>query len=249
MGYYFPQNYDRAKRYPTLILIHGGGWGAHMIFEDQEHWQGDYLGYLARYYANKGMVCVSIDYRLARDFGQAKDYELINCYEDCCDAIDYVIAHSGGYGINTEKIYLLGESAGGHLAGAVATFHYDRRYSFEKVFLVNSITHFEDKWKVRVPEKSAHPRLISLTREERAKFLSPLYQLDERCGDVVLIHGEMDHVVPLEHSKRFYGRMCELSKNCDLHVIENTNHAFLLAEYVKELTACKVAIGIINTYL
>lgn len=247
LGYYFPKDFDRTMKYPAFILIHGGGWESHKIFADQSHWQGDYLGFLARYYADKGMVCVSVDYRLASECGQAAGYEIIDCYEDCCDAVDYVLAHADRYGVDTGKLYLLGESAGGHLAGAVATFHYDRRYRFGKVFLVNPITHLEDRWKAYVPRESAHPRLKGLTLEERSRFLSPLYQLSEDMSDTVLIHGESDAVVAPEHSKRFYERMKGLSKSCELHVIENTDHAFLLAEYYNGLAACDIALNIIDS--
>ena len=247
IGYYFPQNYDKEGKYPVFVFVHGGGWSSHKIFADQEHWQGDYLGYLARYYADKGFICVSVDYRLAREWGQVENYGIIDCYEDCCDAMDYVIAHADDYGIDTQKMYLLGESAGGHLAGALATFHYDRKYSFKKIFLVNPITHFEDGWKERVPVDSNHPSLAELSVEERAEFLSPLSQILESIGEVVLIHGADDKIVNPDHSRKFYNRMMEMNKKCELHLIEKTTHAFLLAEYYKHgLEACKIAIEIID---
>lgn len=250
LGYYFPRNYDRAKRYPTFIFIHGGSWESHKIFDDQKHWQGDYLGYLARYYADRGFLCVSVDYRLVKEQGQIAGYELIDSYEDCCDALDYVMGHADEYGADMSQMYLLGESAGGHLAGAVATFHYDRRYVFKKVFLINAITDLYDKeWNKRVPKESKHRKLADLSFEERVRFLSPLYQMDDKIGEVVLIHGESDTCVSPEHSKSFYRKMGMLSPKCDLHVIEKTEHAFLLAEYTKDISACKMGIEIINQYL
>lgn len=249
LGYYLPADFDKKNKYPLFVFVHGGGWGSHKIFDDQLNWQGDYLGYLARYYADKGFVCVSVDYRLARDMGQTACYELIDCYEDCCDAMDYVLEHADEYGIDTEEMYLLGESAGGHLAGALATFHYDRQYHFKKVFLINPITHFYDEWKARVPVNSRHPRLADLSFEERAEFLSPLCQIHEGVCEAVLIHGLSDNVVNPEHSQRFYNRMREISRACQLHLIEKTGHAFLLAEYTSKLTACEIGIGIINEAL
>lgn len=249
LGYYLPADFDKENKYPLFVFVHGGGWSSHKVFDHQPHWQGDYLGYLARYYADKGFVCVSIDYRLAREGGQATGYEVIDCYEDCCDAMDYVLAYGEEYGIDMENIYLLGESAGGHLAGMLATLYYDRYYPFKKVILVNPITHLYDKWKVGVPVNSSHPRLVGLSLEERAEFLSPLCQISESTCDAVLIHGQSDNVVAPEHSRRYYDRMTELSKGCELHLIENTGHAFLLPEYTEQLTACKIGIEIINREL
>ena len=247
LAFYFPPGYDKTKRYPVFFFVHGGGWVSHKVFAEQKHWNGDYIGFLARYYADKGFVCVSIDYRLIRDAGQAENYGIIECYEDCCDALDYVIAHADEYGIDTKKMYLLGESAGGHLAGALATFHYERCYAFNKVFLVNPITYFEDGWRESIPTNSKHSRLAELTLEERAKFLFPLYQVWQGICEVVLIHGADDTTVSPEHSLKFYDRMMELGCKCELHLIEKTKHAFLLTEYYKEgLDACKLAIAIFD---
>ena len=247
LGYFLPPNFNKNHKYPLFVFVHGGGWSSHKIFDDQPHWQGDYLGYLARYYANKGFVCVSIDYRLSGDSGQTEGFGIIDCYEDCCDAMDYVIAHADEYGADVHNMYLLGESAGGHLAGALATFHYDRQYSYKKVFLFNPITHFYDGWKGSVPVSSCHIRLAGLSFAQRAEFLSPLCQIHENVCEAVLIHGECDKVVDPEHSRKFYDRMAAFSKKCDLHLIEGTGHAFLLAEYTKQgLAACKIGIEIIN---
>lgn len=249
LGYYLPGSFEDGRKYPLFVFVHGGGWASHMIFADQSHWQGDYLGYLARYYADKGFVCVSIDYRLIRENGQERGYELIDCYEDCCDAMDYVMEHAEEYGVDREQIYLLGESAGGHLAGALATFHYDRQYPFKKVFLFNAITHFEDRWSGQVPVHSRHPGLRELSMEERAAFLSPLYQITENTCAAVLVHGLRDTVVDPEHSRRFYERMKAAQRECHLHWIEETDHAFLLAEYTADQLACRIGIDIMNKEL
>lgn len=250
LGFYFPEAYDKANSYPTFVFIHGGGWSEKKIFSDQSHWQGDYLGFLARYYADKDYVCISIDYRLIKDNGQAEGFGLIDCYEDCCDALDYLDIHSSDYGIDPNKMYLLGESAGGHLAGAVATFHYDRRYQFKTVFLINPITDLNDhKWGQYIPIECKHKQLASLTLQERIDFLSPVRQADDRTSPVVLIHGHSDGCVDPMHAKTFYQKMRALSKECDLHFLDKTSHAFLLAEYTPQQHACKMGIQIIDRCL
>lgn len=250
LGFYLPKDHDKANAYPAFVFIHGGSWSEKKIFDGQPHWQGDYLGFLARYYADKGFICVSIDYRLIRDNGQAGGFGLIDSYEDCCDALDHIIAHAGDYGIDPSKMYLLGESAGGHLAGAVATFHYDRRYHFETVFLINPITDLNDqKWGQYVPAESRRKELAGLTLQERIDFLSPLCQADGKTSPVVLLHGNSDGCVDPIHARVFHQKMCSLSKECDLHILEGTNHAFLLAEYTKEQQACRMGIHIIDQHL
>ena len=250
IGLFFPEDYNRNKRYPLFVLIHGGGWTSKKVFADQTHWQGDYLGFLARYYADRGFVAASIDYRLAGNRGQAHGRGIIDCYEDCCDALDYLEQHSEEYGIDFRALYLLGESAGGHLAGAVATFRYDRHYEFRRVFLINPITDMLDKkWVEYVPYESTHWAMRNLSHEERAVFLSPLHQVNAHTAPVVLVHGQDDTVVDPAHATLFCEKMYRFRHNCDLHILENTHHAFLLAEYTKEQQACKTAITIIDSYL
>lgn len=250
LGYYFPPAYNPIQKHPAFIFIHGGAWESRMVFEDQSCWQGDYLGFLARYYANKGFVCISVDYRLVREHGQTPGYGLIDSYEDCCDAVEHILATANSFGIDAGKLYLLGESAGGHLAACVSTFQYRKQFSFAKVFLVNPITDLSDPtWCSYIPRSSQHTYLTEKSYEERIAFLSPLYQLDSQTSFTVLIHGGADSCVNLEQSIAFYRKMCSLSLPGDLHIIQETNHAFLLAEYTSELDACQTGISIINSYL
>lgn len=221
-----------------------------MVFEDQSNWQGDYLGFLARYYAEKGFVCVSIDYRLVQDNGQAPGYGLIDSYEDCCDAVEYIHATASSFGIDTDRIYLSGESAGGHLAGCVSSLQYRKSFSFATVFLINPITDLNDPtWYSYVPRDSQHPFLAEKSLEERVTFLSPLHQLGSPANFTVLIHGDADSCVNPEHSIAFYRKMCSLSLPGDLHIIQHTDHAFLLAEYTQEVDTCHTEIKIVDSYL
>ena len=237
LGYFLPENFDCRENYPTFLMIHGGGWSTHKVFHGQEHWAGDYLGYLARYYAQKGFVAVSMDYRLIRKNGQEPEYGILECYEDCCDAVDYVIDHAADYGVDVDNMFLLGESAGGYLAGGLITFHDDRRYRFKRAFLVNAITDLHDeKWSWVICS-------------QKRKILSPLHQVDRDTCEVILMHGEEDTTVDPKQSGSFYDRLQSLGITSELHIMKETRHAFLLAEYYQDIRACKLAIQIINEVL
>lgn len=250
LAFFFPPAYNPSKKYPAFVFIHGGAWESRKIFEDQNCWQGDYLGFLARYYSEKGFLSICIDYRLVRNNGQTSGYGLIDSCEDCCDAMNYVQTNAGTYGIDTDRIYLLGESAGGHLAACVSTLHYKKEYVFKTVFLINSITDMNDPhWNSYVPKQSNHILLAPLSFSERTVLLSPLYQIDEHTSPTVLIHGNHDTCVDKKHSEAFYRRMCAESRSCDLHLLADTDHAFLLAEFTNNINPCKTGIQIINSYL
>lgn len=240
---YYPPSFQKTLTYKTLFLIHGGGWQGRKVFDDQTEWSGDYLGYLARYYAEHGYVCISVDYRMAQEQAQKSGYQLANLYEDCKDAVDYILNQKDRYAINMNRVSILGESAGGHLAGLVMTTYQRSGFAFERAYLINPITDLTNdaEWGKRVPECK--------NREKLAEKLSPLYQIGDNTCPVVLLHGTKDSVVNPNHTEKFYERMKQFSRPCDKHFIKGANHAFLLAEYTDNLPACKEAIRILNQYL
>lgn len=252
--FYYPKDYNSSKKYPVFVFIHGGGWHSHKIFHDQNGWQGDYLGFLARYYADKGFVSVSIDYRLMEAGGQKEHFQLIDLYEDCEDAVTYLVSNSEKYGLDFARSIVLGESAGGYLAAAIATFTYRHQPIFSHAVLVNAITDLLDsQWNEYVPRISSHPLLNNKTEVEKAYFLSPLYHISDAIPQILFIHGTEDSVVRPRHAQSFYDEMMIRQKKCELHWIEKTEHAFLLAEYMmeqkKSYTAAKIGVSIINHWL
>lgn len=250
LGFYWPRG-ERAELLPAILLIHGGGWQSKKVFVDQRLWAGDYLGFLARYLANQGYVCVSIDYRLARNNAQAEGFQLIDLYEDCLEAAEYVTLHAQRYGIDRNRILLLGESAGGQLAGALATFKDAQYLHICGAILVNPITDFvnDEYWQTYIPKSSTHLALKPLTFAQRCVYLSPLWRIDRDTCPIVLLHGTDDNTVLPEHSIRAYEAMRQAQRPCQLHLLEKTNHAFLLAEYTDNPAACSLGIQIISCAL
>ncbi|MEO1486865.1 MAG: alpha/beta hydrolase [Bacteroidota bacterium] len=86
---------------PTLIYFHGGGW----IEGDRTSRFLNLLPYL-----EKDWCVVNVDYRLL------DQTHVLGCLNDCIDAINWVKNNAEKYKFNLDKVYLSGESAGGHLA-------------------------------------------------------------------------------------------------------------------------------------
>ena len=99
---YLPKGLDKA---PVLIAIHGGGWQA-----------GSRAGYKywGPFLARSGYALFSIDYRL----GKAGTYP--GSVYDVKAAIQFVRAKATELGLDAERIGLMGDSAGAHLAALVA---------------------------------------------------------------------------------------------------------------------------------
>lgn len=181
---------------PVVIYIHGGDW----MYGNR----GDASGaFLTRY----GMAVASIDYRLAprnRFPAQAKD---------CRDALIFLHVNAAKYGLDPERIGILGESAGGHLAALTATAPDDPAF----------VGHYRDKAAPRVKALCAvsgpmdiaylgtlgdvaealigtHPIQHLLggpvsEKAELAALASPIRHVTRDDPPTLLIYGDEDYVV------------------------------------------------------
>jgi acetyl esterase/lipase len=96
-----------AGPHPAIVAIHGGGWqiGSPIGYQ---HW-GPYL-------ASRGYALFAISYRLSKP-GQKTFPEAL---QDVRAAIQFLKGRGGELRINPERIGVMGDSAGGHLAALVA---------------------------------------------------------------------------------------------------------------------------------
>jgi acetyl esterase/lipase len=114
---YYPEN---KTNNPVLVFIHGGTW----ISGNKEIYHA-----LGRNFADKGICCVIINYRLG---------DLVNVFkmaEDCAAAVRFVFENIAQYNGDPDNITLCGHSAGGHLASLITL---DKSY-FENLGIVNPV--------------------------------------------------------------------------------------------------------------
>jgi acetyl esterase len=103
---------DREGPLPALLYIHGGGF----TLGDLDTFHAD----VARIAAQVGVVAVSVDYRLA------PEHPFPAGLEDCYAALVWTVEHAAELGIDTKRVAVGGESAGGNLSAAVALLARDR---------------------------------------------------------------------------------------------------------------------------
>jgi acetyl esterase/lipase len=112
---YSPKGLDKA---PVLVAVHGGGWqvGDRKIY-----------AYWGPYLAKNGYAVFSIDYRLMKP--GVKTYP--GAIYDTKAAVQFVRAKAGELGVDPNRVGLMGDSAGGHLAALVALAGEEPLYSSE----------------------------------------------------------------------------------------------------------------------
>jgi acetyl esterase/lipase len=102
LNVYMPK---RGSNSPILIWIHGGSW----TYGDKEEVHSK-----AEYFTSKGYVFVSVNYRLSPKVKHPVHVQ------DVANAIVWVYQNAKHYSADQKKIFLMGHSAGAHLASLVS---------------------------------------------------------------------------------------------------------------------------------
>jgi len=100
---YAPNNLALA---PVILFVHGGAWA----FGDKKE-----VHVKPNYFTHSGFAFVSINYRLRWD------YKIYDQVVDLVSAIGWIQEHGAKFGLDADRIILMGHGAGGHLASLVMT--------------------------------------------------------------------------------------------------------------------------------
>lgn len=218
-----PTNQKNPEKLPAVLWIHGGGWTGGTC---------ESFFPLARYTAARGAASFVVEYRLAKTNGSVT---VADCVADCKSAIRYLRSHATELGIDPQRIAVIGESAGGHLAASVAVLDGsddptdDLRASGrpDAVVLYNPLTDFTRSQFLRLFTNSM-PLDSALNR---ARTLSPLLHVRSNLPPMISIHGLADTVVAPDQSLQFAAAMEKSGNRCDLVLLPETPHAFLIPDY------------------
>lgn len=194
---------------PAIVFIHGGGWGGG---------HAAYFSPQAIYFSQRGIVSVSINYRLTRSFSdnypdkirKPRESYMEDCIRDAKSAIRWLRLHAGDYGIDPARIVVAGGSAGAHVAaslGPMDTFNNpedDLGISPlpNAMVLFNPAIDFVD---------SEDGRKIGMPQAERLgipieKF-SPAHLVDATTPPTLVLSGELDTLIPPSSIHKFLERM------------------------------------------
>ncbi|SPE51527.1 putative lipase/esterase [Verrucomicrobia bacterium] len=196
-----PRTWKPSDRRPAVVFIHGGGWSQ----GDPDQWFPQ-----CRYFALRGAVGVSVQYRLATGTNTPA-----SCLSDCEAAIAYLRRYAHELGVDPKRIAVVGESAGGHLAAALGTVSVEAGRSEsvpDALVLLNPITDLTTTW--------------GQCWGNSAQKFSPLQHICKGSPPTLLIHGQADSVVDIFHARAFHQRMLELRNQCRLIEVPGADHAF-----------------------
>ncbi len=213
---YLPQG---AKKLPVLIDIHGGGWcmgskSARAI--------------PAEPVTKHNILWISIDY------GLAPKHSLDTIIDHVRQAVAWVYKNIASYGGDPERIFVTGNSAGGHLAATTLMpgWHNNHKVPHNVIrgaICVSGIYDMESMMHTNIESKNA----LQLTLED-ARRTSPLYNLPKEPVPVILAYGQNE---PKGYSLEatVYAQALR-QKGLEPTVIEvaNCGHFTIMNEFVHE---------------
>jgi len=233
--YIKPTNNQSTKNRTAVVWIHGGGWTGGITESFFPH---------ARYFASRGAVGFCIQYRLVKADGNVT---VGDCLADCKLAIRYIREHAAELGIDPNKIIVMGDSAGGHLASCLGTIvGFDDPTDNLKIsavpnamVLYNPLSDFTTSVFINriiggaALDKKPSPENLIPNEEQikLAKKLSPLYNVHKNQPPTLVLHGTDDKVILPEQSVQFAKAMKNAGNQCELILLPNTTHAFVCTNW------------------
>ncbi len=215
MQIYLPKD-AKAKKNPALICIHGGAWEA--LRKTPEQWDGGWMRHQGVIAAEQGYVGIVITYRSVHLDG----IDVRDLVADCADAYSFVT--NLPY-VDTEKITLIGDSAGGHLALELA---FGGRLHPRAVIACNPVTDLTN-W-----EMTGTPRV----RDAASPLLHPVHSDTE----YFFLHGDRDTVVPIADTVAMDEKLRALGCRSRMLTVKGASHAFVLYGY-------KTEDAVVDTYM
>ena len=219
---------------PAIISVHGGRWRAGN--------RTDASSIKVTQWAEFGFFAMSIDYRLVGG-SPAPAPQL-----DLLCAIRWVHAHAEEYRIDPERIYLIGQSAGGQMVSLVATAGeagFPRVGGWEKArsdvravisvaatYELNTLS-WGNLW---TPFDSAQGKPVAGVEEAR-RLASPLTHVSAATRPILVIHSDDDKSVPVQQAVDMAARL--KANNVQHRFVHFTDrgHMGITEEVIKEARA------------
>lgn len=220
-----------GKKHPGMVIIHGGGWVGGTKDATREV-------NIGRTLANHGYVCLSIDYQL--DDSASPTLCWPQNLQDCKTAVRWLRANADALNLDADHIGVIGGSTGGHLAcmvgvtGSESGLDPSGPYA-DKSCRVNCVVAMYAPVDLVDWKDIAALRTTRAAAPELYKQFSVLTHLDPKDPPVLILQGDADTLVDVDHSKRFAQALAQQGIEHRLEIIPGAGHTFHLQPPQKDL--------------
>lgn len=235
-GQHLQLNLARPKeaggKRPAVVCIHGGGFRA----GKRERWDK-----LCQQLADRGYVAATVTYRLA------PKYQFPAAIHDVKAAVRWLRAHADKYHIDPERIGVVGDSAGGHLAqylgvtGDVPSLEGDGGNADQSSRVTCVVNYYGPSDLTKSYGKSVDAAEVlplwlggDATKEHRKHIVaSPLYWVTPTAAPTLLIHGTEDPYVNYEQAGWIRDKLLAAEVEVELLTLQGAGHGFKGADAEK----------------
>jgi len=216
---------DRSTPRPLLIWVCGGGFEA----MDKDLWMPEMYDF-----ARSGYVVASIEYRTHN----LKTFP--GLIEDAKAAVRFLRANAAMYGIDPDRIAMMGESAGGYIASMVAVTgntrefdvgdNLDRSSAIQAAINIYGRTQQVRGWHEKIEQgrpRNTTELLLNGKPDDIPEIYAkatPSTYLHKDVPPFLILHGTEDFVVPIAQNDIFYEHLIEHGISADYYAVEGGAH-------------------------
>ena len=205
MDIYYPQEKKETDKFPIFLYYHGGGWR----YGDRKR---DVPLCTVQFLLDRGIAFVSVDYRVLQH-----GFNGSHILEDTFDAIHFLKANGHKYQLDSQKIVVSGNSAGGHLAMMSG-------YVLNSSVVAGVVT----LWGVEPgynPTNRTHGSQFHGKQKFMQYYFSPTNHINRMSPPTLLIHGADDTAVNVKASTYVSDRLQKYNVTHQMISVPGQNHA------------------------
>ena len=189
-----PINYDPTKKYPLLVVIHGGPTGIDLPSVSADRY------YPIELFASKGAIILRPNYRGSAGYGKA--FRALNVrnlgvgdYEDVISGVDFLI---GKGMVDKDKVGAMGWSQGGYISAFITTFSDRFKATSVGAGISNWATYYQNT--DITPFTRQYLKGTPWNDPEIYKKTSPISYIKTAKTPTLIQHGELDKRVPIANA-------------------------------------------------